>query len=349
MQLAVFLLLFPFTLLYDLITRFRNRLFDLGYKPVARFNIPLISVGNLRVGGTGKTPMVEYLVRLLLANSTKKMATLSRGYGRDTKGYVLADSKASAQTIGDEPMQYYRNFGSSITVAVGEERALAISQVVADCDAEVVLLDDAFQHRQVVPSLSILLTEYRQPFFKDWVLPAGRLRESRQGARRADVIVVTKCPAQLSDADKTYFTSEIARYAPCPVFFATIAYQPLRTSASSTAKWPGSVVLVTGIANPEPLVTWLKPKVSVVRHARFSDHHSFKLAEIQEVETFATSIPDCQILTTEKDFMRLEGLISTRNWLILPIAMEFINSGPEFDAIVLNHLASGQFQSDLAD
>ena len=188
------ILLFPFSWLYYLITQIRNRLYDRGLKPSVKFELPVICVGNLTVGGTGKTPMIEHLIRLL--QNRFKVATLSRGYGRATKGIRIAGPSENASTIGDEPFQFYTKFGKRITVAVGEERALAIPTILQECsDTQIILLDDGFQHRKVSPGFSILLTDYHRPFYNDFLLPSGRLRESRWGAERADVIVVTKCPS----------------------------------------------------------------------------------------------------------------------------------------------------------
>jgi tetraacyldisaccharide 4'-kinase len=193
------ILLLPVAWLYEGITRLRNWLYDKGYKKSTSFPLPVISVGNLTVGGTGKTPHVEYLVRLL--KDQRQLVTLSRGYGRQTKGFLIADEQANAATIGDEPMQFYQKFGHQIKVAVGEKRVPAIEQILRLYPkTEIILLDDAFQHRAVRPCFSILLSDYHRPFYTDFVLPAGRLRESRKGAGRADAVIFSKCPQNLSAA-----------------------------------------------------------------------------------------------------------------------------------------------------
>src|SRR5687768_4340702 len=259
------ILLFPFALAYDLVTSLRNYLYDRGIKPSARFEVPVICIGNLSVGGTGKTPMVEHLIRLLYQQH--RVATLSRGYGRKTKGFRLAADGDSPSTLGDEPFQFYSKFKDHITVAVGEERALAIPTILqTDSDVEVVLLDDAFQHRKVTPSLSILLSDYNRPFYDDYILPAGRLRESKQNAARADVIVVTKCPPQLSDDAMIEIEHAIRRHAEKPVFFASIRYGgpiPFSHSASAQIK---NVILISGIANAKPLEDYVKQNFTMLTH-----------------------------------------------------------------------------------
>ena len=189
-------LLYPFSLLYGLITDFRNVLFDKGFKSQTGFDIPIINVGNLTVGGTGKSPQIEYLIRLLA--DTYQVASLSRGYGRKTKGYILADEHANAEQIGDEPMQFFQKFGSKISVVVSEKRVEGVQQLLQEKPTtELILLDDAYQHRYITPSFNILLMDYHRPFYEDLTFPAGRLRERRRGANRADCIVVSKCPENL--------------------------------------------------------------------------------------------------------------------------------------------------------
>lgn len=248
------ILLFPFSALYDAATRLRNHLYDIGTKPVIHFETITVSVGNLAVGGTGKSPMVEYLVRLL--KGQYKVATLSRGYGRKTKGFILASEQSTAASIGDEPMQFYRKFGAEVAVAVGEERAIAIPEILFHhSDTEVIILDDAFQHRKVGRDLNILLTAYHSPFFKDHVLPAGRLREARKGAHRADIVVVTKCPPTLDEKDKTSFSQAIREYAQpdVPIFLVVCVmknqrlcitkHMPLRESSFWYLVWPMRSIL----------------------------------------------------------------------------------------------------------
>jgi tetraacyldisaccharide 4'-kinase len=201
---------------YDGITALRNTLYDRSYKPSTRFALPVISVGNLAVGGTGKTPMVEYLIRLLAPEF--QLATLSRGYGRKTKGFRIAGAADTAATLGDEPYQLYKKFSPQVEVTVGEERAYAIPMILQERETiQAIILDDAFQHRSVTPGFSILLTEYGNPFFNDYVLPVGRLREAKSGADRADMVVVTKCPPHTSEDEMMAFENHIHSLCTFPV------------------------------------------------------------------------------------------------------------------------------------
>lgn len=330
------LLLFPFSIIYDLITRIRNHLYNIGHKSSFSFDVPVISVGNLNVGGSGKTPMTEYIIRLLSVNH--KLATLSRGYGRRTKGFRIANRDDTAKTIGDEPFQMFRKFNANVIVTVGEDRAFAIPNILQEFDdVDAVLLDDAFQHRAVKPSLSILVTDYNAPFTRDYLLPAGNLREARKGAARADLIVVTKCPAKIET--ETY-TSEIQHYAGNkPVFFTTLRYGellPFGNLASPT----GKIILVTGIANPGPLIDYLALRFETIEHFRYGDHHSFSDADLNDIHFEAQQRSDASILTTEKDMVRLRSMtgVSSHPWFYIPVEVEFIRNGSEFDALVARQL-----------
>jgi tetraacyldisaccharide 4'-kinase len=332
--------LFPFAIAYDLATNIRNVLYDRGYKPSAAFEIPLISVGNVTIGGTGKTPMIEYLIRLL---GSYRVSTLSRGYGRKTRGLRIATETDNAATIGDEPSQLFRKFGSKVTVAVAEERVLGISSLLHDRpDTDVILLDDAFQHRKVRPSLQIVLTDFNRPFYTDFVLPMGRLRESRKGVSRADLIVVTKCPQDLQEEQMMRIEEEIRTYSDKPVFFATVRYgTPLGfewNNVPATAK----IVLVTGIAAPGNLVSYLKQHYSVIRHFDFPDHHSYNTAEIRKICEVAGR-EGASVITTEKDAVKLDSsgfreICTGIPFFYLPIQTEFLKNGKEFDEMVLNVL-----------
>jgi tetraacyldisaccharide 4'-kinase len=331
-------LLFPFAVLYDLVTSIRNRLYDLGYKPSASFDLPLIVVGNLAVGGTGKTPMVEYLVRLL--HPAFKIATLSRGYKRKTKGFRLVDETDNAMTVGDEPYQLYKKFNGSFPVAVGEERALAIALMIDEHPAlEAIVMDDAFQHRKVKASFSILLSDFNKPFYNDLVLPAGRLRESRTGACRADVIVITKAPETLSDEERMAVENEVRKYSPKPVFFSCIRHG-IPLPVNHTEAFTGKVVLLSGIANPEGFIQYATKHFAVVRNFEFADHHQFSQQELKTVTDFARS-QKAIILTTEKDASRLQwseykAALASVPFFYLPIEAEFLKNGQDFDEMVFN-------------
>src|SRR5688572_7356414 len=245
-------LLLPFAMLYDLVMDIRNRLYDMKMWPSTSFDIPVISVGNLAVGGTGKTPMTEYLIRLL--SPQHKIATLSRGYGRKTKGFRIAGGHDSAATIGDEPYQMYKKFSPTIGVTVGEERVLAIPTILQELpETEIVLLDDAYQHRKVVPGFSVLLTEHGRPFFDDHIMPYGRLREGPEGAIRADVIVVTKCPSHMEEEEMMNFEHSIRKYSLNPIFFSKIRYGEPVSFGDASKKISSKVILLTGIANAQLL------------------------------------------------------------------------------------------------
>ncbi len=278
------ILLFPFAVLYDIITRLRNHAYDTGRKPSVHFDVPVIGVGNLTVGGTGKTPMVEHLIRVL--SPSYRVATLSRGYGRRTKGFRLATVSDTAGTLGDEPLQLFRKFGQTVTVAVGEDRAFAIPNILQEQpETEVVLMDDAFQHRRVRPLVNLLLSDYSRPFYRDMLLPAGRLRESRSGAGRADVVIVTKCPVEIQEDEMMAIEDAIREYSPAPVFFTTIRYgNPVPFGGFSTnadAAPAERVILVTGIAQAGPLVAYLKKSYTLVEHVAFADHHRYTRADLE--------------------------------------------------------------------
>jgi tetraacyldisaccharide 4'-kinase len=336
------ILLLPFAWAYDLVTSLRNTLYDRGIKPSVKFQLPVICVGNLSVGGTGKTPLVEHLIRLLQDQYT--VATLSRGYGRKTKGFRMATESDSASTIGDEPFQFYSKFKDRITVAVGEERALAIPTIMQEnTKTNVIILDDAFQHRKVRPSLSILLSDYNKPFYTDYILPAGRLRESKQNAERADVVVVTKCPAELPDDEMMEIESSIRQYTEKPVFFTTIRYgNPVPFSNASLSQMK-NIILISGIANSKPLEEYVKRNYVMKDHLRYQDHHFYTIQDLERFINIYKKETDLSFLTTEKDKVKLDipefrTQIEGLPLFYLPIEVEFVKSGEEFDEIVLNHV-----------
>lgn len=292
---------FPFVPLYYAVTSLRNTLYNLGVKKSTSFNFPVICVGNLSVGGTGKTPMIEYLINLL--KTDYKVATLSRGYKRKTTGFVLANESSTAELIGDEPFQFYTKFSPEILVAVDADRVHGIQQLQSFKNKpEVVLLDDAFQHRKVKAGLNVLLTTYSNPYFFDVVLPTGNLREPRNGAKRADIIVVTKCPDNLSETEKATYIAKIKPRSNQKVFFSFINYSNTLISASNTRSLDElpSFTLVTGIANATPLIDFLTRKELNFEHLNYKDHHEFTTEDIVVLQSKSL------IVTTEKDFMRLK-------------------------------------------
>jgi tetraacyldisaccharide 4'-kinase len=315
-------LLLPFSWLYTAVLALRNWLYDHGWKRSAPGWVPLLGVGNLRVGGTGKTPHVAWLVAELLRQG-QRPAILSRGYGRQTKGPRLATPHDSAATVGDEPWQYFGEFsGRGVPVAVAENRQLGLDLLRQQHpELTCVVLDDAYQHRRVQPTLNILLTELARPFYHDVALPAGRLREARAGAARADVVILTKCPPDLPAEAQAAAEAQVRRYARAgvPVLFSAYAYglphpfasrlglegQPLPMEPGRLPA-PGPALLLTGIAQPGPLREHLESQGYTIRHhAALPDHHAFQPADLQAL--YRHWQPGWPVFTTEKDATRLLG------------------------------------------
>ncbi|WOD42393.1 tetraacyldisaccharide 4'-kinase [Hwangdonia lutea] len=310
-------ILWPVVPIYYAVTWLRNKCYDLGIKKSVSYHFPVLCVGNLSVGGTGKTPMIEYLIKLL--KDDFKVATLSRGYKRKSKGFQLADVNSTAESVGDEPFQFYHKFGNDVAVAVDSDRKNGIKNLRnIEQKPDVILLDDAFQHRKVKAGFNILLTTYNNPFYSDFVLPTGNLREPKSGAKRANIIVVTKCPTDLGDAEKDNILSKISPKPYQHVFFSAIAYsnEVFSNDASRKLETLSNFILVTGIANANPLVDFLKSKDLVFQHLNFKDHHEFSKQDILLLEKQPL------IITTEKDFMRLKPYESLKTKLFyLPITV----------------------------
>ena len=306
-------LLYPFALIYGAVAAFRRWMYRCGLRKAYQAPVPTIGVGNLSVGGTGKTPHVEYLIRLL--SNQYKIATLSRGYKRKTKGFVLANDidpqQLSAEMIGDEPLQFYTKF-PHIKVAVDEKRKDGIQQLLQRFpDLQYIILDDCYQHLQVKPHRSILITEYAAPYALDYPLPAGRLREFRSAARYADIVIVSKCPADLTEAQCSEMSQLLKLQDYQQLFFTTMHYGEL-VALNECGKQhqltpQTEVVLLTAIAHPEPMVKYLSEKFKIIHHYHFADHHYFSAEEIAEIQkTFFSDKNQKRILvTTEKDSMRL--------------------------------------------
>jgi tetraacyldisaccharide 4'-kinase len=329
--------LFPFAILYDFVTRIRNLFFDTGIFKQTSFKIPVIIVGNLSAGGTGKTPQIEYLIRLLKDNL--KTAVLSRGYKRKTEGFVLLNKSHSAEDVGDEPLQYFKKF-KNIHVAVDANRVEGITNLISKNKPEVVLLDDAFQHRKVKGSLSILLTKYSDLFVDDFLLPTGNLRESSRGADRANVILVTKCPENLSRKEQDSLKLKLGKFNK-KVFFTSISYADniLGSKEILTSELINfEVLLITGIANPKPLTNYLKSLNVNFQHLEYADHHHFSDEEINEIrQKFHKMSSSKIILTTEKDYVRLMYKIDELYYL--PIETSFLNKeNSAFNTVIKNHL-----------
>ncbi len=326
-------LLFPFAVLYGCITSVRNFLFDRGILKSFSFHVPIIAVGNLSTGGTGKTPQIEYLIRLL--SDKYKVATLSRGYKRKSKGFILAHSNVTAEVLGDEPFQFYKKF-SNIQVAVDADRKNGIEQLLSqDVKPEVILLDDAFQHRKVKAGFYILLTAYDDLFCDDWMLPTGNLRESRSGAKRADLIIVTKCPNDLSTAEQKRISEKIT--SQIPVYFSYIEYDEKVHSEMSSLNVKDikndPKLLIAGIAKPKPFFDYLKgTNVSTII---YSDHHNFSENDILEIQDKAN---ENNIITTEKDYVRLIDKLKSKKLFYLPIKSNFIKDSKAFDASIFNYI-----------
>lgn len=339
------ILLLPFALLYWLAISIRNWLFDKNISRSSSFALPLICVGNLSVGGTGKSPMVEYLVRLL--KDRFRVATLSRGYKRKTKGYALAGPLTTALEIGDEPMQFHLKF-PEVPVAVGEERIVAIPQLLHDKpDTEAVILDDAFQHRSVRAGLNILLTDSSNLFTRDFYLPTGDLRDLKSSYKRAQIIVVTKCNPEINAGEKQKIIKEINPQPGQQVFFTAIEYgQPYHILDRSTRDVfeNTEVLLVTGIANPRPLENWLEKHSSSYQVSRYSDHHIFTIDDLKDIRKKYEGLTaeNKIILTTEKDAVRLAKFkTEIAGWAlyVIPVRHHFLfNEGTRFDESVVNYI-----------
>jgi tetraacyldisaccharide 4'-kinase len=340
-------LLFPISLIYGCIIWLRNWLFDKNILKSASFNFPIICIGNIAVGGTGKTPMVEYLIRLL--QNDFKTATLSRGYKRKTKGFAIADANTTALEIGDEPMQFHIKF-PSVAVAVGEERLVAIPQLLqAKPGTNVIILDDAFQHRPVKAGLNIVLTAYNNLFTRDLVLPSGDLRDVKASMKRADIIVVTKCEMDLSVQEKEAIIKEIKPLPHQTVFFTAIRYtKPYHLFNNSEAVINSStnVLLVCGIANPNPLKVFLAEQTHSYDMLRFADHHIFNSDDLADIKKYFEKIQATNkiIITTEKDATRLVKFadeLKDYPVFVLPIEHSFLFSeGERFDKLVLGFIGS---------
>ena len=352
--------LLPLSWLYGLAVKFRNMLFEMNILKSKSYAVPVISVGNITVGGTGKTPHVEYLIRLL--KDQFSVAMLSRGYKRKSKGFVLADSKTPMRMIGDEPYQIKQKY-PKVTVAVDKKRTRGIEHLIngeSTKETDVILLDDAFQHRYVKPGVNILLVDYHRLIIYDQLLPAGRLREPLRGKDRADIVIVTKCPKDLKPMDYRVLTKQMNLYPYQQLFFTTLDYEPLKQISGSQKMTLDDlkdyhVLLLTGIASPKQIYYDIKPHAHSVETLSYGDHHAFKPKDILHInETFAKLPSPKIIITTEKDMVRLEtteGLSDeTRKALyVLPVRISFMLEGEAtFNENIIGYVRKNSRNSILA-
>ncbi|OXG08859.1 lipid-A-disaccharide kinase [Flavobacterium araucananum] len=328
-------ILFPFAILYGFITTIRNLLFDKGILKSNSFDIPVIAVGNLSVGGTGKTPQIEYLIRLLSVQY--KVATLSRGYKRKSEGFVLASSTSNAEILGDEPFQFYQKF-PNIQVAVDADRTNGITQLLSqNKKPQVILLDDAYQHRKVKAGFYILLSSYDDLYADDFMLPTGNLRESRSGANRANIVIVTKCPKDLSEIKQEEIRLKLKVSCSQQIYFTFIDYDDAiygkdEKIAVNTIK-KESKLLLAGIAKPTPFFEYLKSENDEC--LTFPDHHNFSDSDL---ETIQKKAQNKKIITTEKDYVRLKDVEVLSQLYYLPIKSTFIKHQQNFDATILEYV-----------
>lgn len=346
------MLLFPFSFVYFAVIWCRNLLYDKNVLKSASFNLPVICVGNLSTGGTGKSPMVEYLVRTL--KEDVRVATLSRGYKRKTKGYALADDNSTALEIGDEPMLFHLKF-PDVAITVGEERLEAIPQLLHDRpNTGVIILDDAFQHRAVRAGYNILLVDCNNLFTRDWYLPTGDLRDEKKSYKRADIIVVTKCPPGMKKKEKEAFATELHILEHQSIFFSSIKYgSPYHIYSKEIFKITETVevLLVTGIANPKPLKTYLQDQTQTYYQLDFNDHQIFTIDDLKEIINKFENIQSSSkiILTTEKDAVRLTKFANVLEDLplyVIPIEHEFLfNGGGHFNELVKSFIHNFNYSS----
>lgn len=338
-------LLLPFSLLYGCVVMLRNFFYDKKILRSATFDLPVICIGNLSVGGTGKSPMSEYLIRLL--KSKYKVAVLSRGYGRKTKGYLLADDNSTAQDIGDEPMQFRKLF-PEITVAVGEKRVEAIPQLLYDePQTQLIILDDAFQHREIVAGLNILLTEYHHLYSDDFFLPTGYLRDEKKSANRANIIVVTKSDKEATDNDKKRIERSLNIKTHQHLFLSALSYElpeQLFTKENTAFDKSMDVLLVTAIANPASLIAYLNTVVKTVSVNAFSDHHHYTKDDVQKIVDQFVKIENQNklIIVTSKDAVKLKTFSAQLQELpiyVIPVRHEILlNEKEAFDNLILRYV-----------
>lgn len=342
-------LLLPITPFFIALTEWRNFLYQIKILKSSSFSIPVISIGNLSLGGTGKTPHITYLVALL--TNSFQVATLSRGYGRTSKGYLLLNEPLSAEKYGDEPVMYKKNY-PQISVAVAEQRVKGIMQLLTDKPfTEVVLLDDAYQHRPIKPGLNILLCDYNKPFYNDYILPVGNLRELRKNANRADIIIVSKCTDNLSIENKNQINKQLKKYNPAaPIFFSRVKYGSFYhvfNNEKTTAPQRKKIILITAIANSKPMVDYLQNNNTIIKHFNYPDHYRFKSKDINKITQAYFKHKDAILVTTEKDAMRFFTLpiqqitqIKDLPFYYVTINVTFDEQQDEFNKLILHYVTT---------
>jgi len=347
------ILLYPISLLYGAITAIRNFLYDSGILPSVEFQFPVICVGNITVGGTGKTPHTEYLTALL--KDKFKVATLSRGYKRKTSGFWEATSSSLVGEIGDEPMQIFRNF-PDVVVTVDENRVHGVKMILKEYpDTEVIILDDGFQHRRITPGFSILLSDYERLIINDYMLPYGNLRESKTNMRRADMILITKSPENISPIQRRILVKEINKSPYQNLYFTTFIYKPpvpvfqIATGAIQPQVLNGQgcgIVLVTGIANPLPLKEYLYKSYNEIIHLAYPDHHNFSEKDLLNISSAYSGLQSGTryLFTTEKDAIRLREFTNIAEpirsaFFFIPVGIHFLNEDKdEFDNLIIEYV-----------
>ena len=324
--------MFPLSLLYDVVTRVRNTAFDKQWLRHSQFDVPTIVVGNLIAGGSGKTPMIAYFLHHF--SDRFSLAVLSRGYKRKSSGFLIADGASSIESLGDEPFLLFQKF-PKVQFAVCKNRPEGIRGLLQKSpQLDAIFLDDGFQHRQLKPSFQILLTPFETPWFRDCVLPAGNLRESARGKKRADLVVVTKCPELLSKKEREDYTNKLALDPDQKLFFTSIQYDANVYGASQMqlkSFIQNPFVLVTGIANAKPLTSYLDQLGAKYKHLEFGDHHSFSVSDCQNI--LSSGLP---VLTTEKDYVRLSPFLKEIHFL--PISVRFLADEDRFKDIITHQI-----------
>jgi len=332
MKLIKKIFLYIISIPFSIVTLIRNLLYDIGLYKSSEFNIPIISVGNLVLGGSGKTPTIEYLIRLLSKNY--KIAVLSRGYGRKSNGFIIADSNSDTNLIGDEPMQYYRKF-KNIIVSVDSNRVRGINKLIKlNSKPEIILLDDAYQHRRVKPGMSILLTKFNDLYSDDNIFPLGNLRESKSNANRADIIIVTKCDKNISKDQKRHIIQKLNIADNQKIYFSSIKYSKMlydKESSKLLSEFKNiKFTLVTGIANSSHMVNYLKDNDFNFNHLSFKDHHNYSDSDISNINNNEI------VITTEKDYVKLYSRVTTK---VFYLPIEFlIHNEEEFNNQILNYI-----------